>query len=176
MNLHIKMSANQLQKFVQFIEVKDTLTQAQRDACIYIFTNTSSIISQVARRSSSNNNRLSLATISSMVYQLMTFTHRFVKFSGEDKKEIVTFTILAGFHAHGLEIPAADQDLIEQTIDLIWWASHSVAFAVKKQCTKLCGKTVSKHDAVDPLHLDDLQPEITSLKRQIMPVRQSTEF
>ena len=36
MNLHIKMSANQLQKFVQFIEVKDTLTQAQRDACIYI--------------------------------------------------------------------------------------------------------------------------------------------
>lgn len=157
----------QLQKFLTFIESKDTLSPAQRDVCIYIFQQTSSIINQVARRYQTDGSRLTLEAITNMVFRLMSHAHKFVAFSGEDKKEIVTFTILGGLSAHGIEIPLPEQEMIEQTIDLIWWASHNVVFAVKKRCSKLCGGAPGKHDAAEPLQVEHIQPTVAELKRAV---------
>ncbi len=68
----------------------------------------------------------------------MTNVHKFSNFTGADKKEIVIYTILGGFHVAEMTISPTDQMLLEEIIELIWWAAHEAVFAVKTRCKTWC--------------------------------------
>lgn len=152
------MSEPQILKFRSFVDQQETLNLNQRDVCVYIYSKTASIVNQVVRQFKDTDS-LSVAGVSVMIYKLMSFAHRFQQFTGEDKKEVVTYTILGGYYTHDVEITQADQMMIEQLIDTIWWASHDVVFAIKKKCSWCCGSGKSKVPK-DPLDVCDVVSDV----------------
>jgi hypothetical protein len=126
-------------RFLEYVQAQETLNEDQVKACVFMHEETHSVILQLIR-AFQNSAVLTVTSASVCIYKLMRVSHRFSEFTGEDKKEVVVHTILGAFAASGVDMDRTSQALMEQVIDLIWWASHSAKFAVKKACFKCMGR------------------------------------
>lgn len=145
------MSAYQLATFGKYI-FKADISDVQRDVARFIYNSTATTIAQVTREKT----LLSGLAFTKAIYKLMAIAHRFVELSGSQKKEVVLHTILGGLTVQGIESSPDQIFLIENTIDVVWWASHDAIFAIKKQCSLLCKGPPSKMAAKCPLKMDSV--------------------
>lgn len=150
------MSQSSRARFLEFVQSQDTLNEDQVKACVFMYGETHSVIQQLVN-SFGDTNAITVASVSFTVYKLMRLTHRFAEFTGEDKKEVVVYTIMGSFVANEVELDRTSQALLEQVIDLIWWASHTARFAVKKACNKCLGRKTTMGPK-DPISVAALPP------------------
>ncbi len=120
--------------FRTYIDSVDTLTELQKDVCVTLFESSQTMIQQASRKSTV----VTLGNISLLLYKLMTTVHSYTQLSGPDKKEIVLYTLVGGMTANGLVVSPAEIALIEDAIDVIWYAANDVVFPRIKQGCVTC--------------------------------------
>lgn len=119
--------------FRAYIEKVTDLTHIQKGICLTLFEQCSTIISQTARKS-----QLTLASISLVLYKLMSLAHQYKNLDGADKKEIVVHTLIGGLISNQITVHQDTQRMIEDAVDVIWFTSHEIVFPKLKSSCLLC--------------------------------------
>lgn len=123
--------------FRAYIDTVATLTEVQKDICTTLFESCQTMIQQASRKSAA----VSLGNVSMVLYKLMSLVHSYKELEGHDKKEIVVYTLVGGLTANGIHVSPNEQAMIEEAIDVIWFAANEVVFPkLREGCVKCLAK------------------------------------